>query len=384
MKSHQVVVIGTGFIGPVHAEALGRAGQTLRGIVGKDIEDTKAACATFNAPVEYADFDAVLADDAVDAVHICTPNKLHHPMTAAALRAGKHVVCEKPLGMTSAETAELIKIRDETGRAAAVNHNLRFYPVCLHAGDMIASGELGEVFHVAGCYVQDWLLYDTDFNWRVVKGDGGALRSVSDIGTHWMDMIQSLTGLKITSVCATLHKVFDTRYRPTGKTDAFGGGAADKDQMEAVAVDTADDAGFILVELSNGAKGTLWTSQVSAGRKNSFRFEISGSKCAVAWDGEKPNELWVGRRDEMNRSLVKDPSLMSPRAVAASAYPQGHAEGFPDTFKQLFKTFYGQIADGTHASDPKYPTLEDGHKEIVLCDAILKSHEERRWVDVEL
>ncbi|MEM7811944.1 MAG: Gfo/Idh/MocA family oxidoreductase [Planctomycetota bacterium] len=381
--AYQCVVVGTGFIGPVHAEAIVRAGQTLRGIVGKEADDTKAACAAFNAPVEYADFDAVLADDAVDAVHVCTPNNLHAPMAKAAMEAGKHVVCEKPLGMNAAETAELIEVRKATGKAAAVNHNLRFYPVCLHAGDMIAGGDLGEIYHVAGCYVQDWLLYDTDFNWRVVRGDSGALRSVADIGTHWMDMIQSLTGLSIKSVCATLQRVHDTRYRPTGKTDAFSGGTADKSQMEPVGVDTEDDAGFILIELSNGAKGTLWSSQISAGRKNSFRFEVSGSKAAVAWDGEKPNELWVGHRDRLNEVLVKDPALMTPRATAASSYPQGHAEGFPDTFKQLFKTFYGQIADGTFATDPKYPTLEDGHKEIVLCDAILKSHEERRWVDIE-
>lgn len=374
-------VMGTGFIGPVHVEGLRRAGVHVAGIVGSSPDKSREAAERLGLPRGYASLDEVLADAAVDAVHLTTPNRFHFEQAAAVLRAGKHVLCEKPLAMNSRESAELVRIATESGLAAAVAYNIRFYPLCHEAADRVRSGTLGDVLHVTGSYVQDWLLHDTDFNWRVLAEDGGELRAVADIGTHWLDLIQFIADRRVVAVCADLRIIHTTRQRPRGGVETFSSKSNKPTATEPIAVST-EDCGSVMLRFDNGANGCLWVSQTTAGRKNCLRFEIAGSQQAVSWNSEAPNELWIGHRDRPNESLIRDPSLLSNSARAIANYPGGHNEGFPDTFKQLFRSFYGYIASGDFTVSPPFPTFADGHHEILLCEAILSSHREQRWVTV--
>jgi predicted dehydrogenase len=383
MTGLTAAVVGTGFIGPVHAEALMRAGVAVRGILGAAPDKSRAAAESLRLEIAYESYDALLADSAVHVVHITTPNKDHLDMTRRALLAGKHVICEKPLAMNARETAELVALANaHPQRVTAVNYNIRYYPLVHHARDLVQSGELGEVYAVRGGYVQDWLLFDTDWNWRLVPGEGGDVRAIGDIGTHWMDLIGFVTGLQVESLLADLATFVPQRKKPRQAVATFKG----KEQAGPVEYDLVDiateDWGSVLFRYAGGARGSMNVSQVSAGRKNLLTFEVSGSKGSVAWNSETPNELWLGWRDRPNGLIIKDPSLMSDRARAITSQPGGHAEGFPDTFKQLYRQVYGYIEAGDFSAPRPFPTFEDGHHELVLCEAILQSHRERRWVDV--
>jgi predicted dehydrogenase len=379
-----VAVVGIGFIGPVHIEALRRAGVTVRGILGQSADETRKAAAALNVPVGYDSYDDLLRDPDIDAVHLATPNKLHYPMTSAALEAGKHVMCEKPLAMNTAESAALVQLaQSRPAQAAAVNYNIRFYPLMHHARDLVQRGALGEIYSVRGGYFQDWLLYDTDWNWRLRADEGGALRAVGDIGTHWLDLITFISGLEIAQLVADLATLIPARKRPRQAVATFKGkGQAGPVEYDSVPIDT-EDWGSVMLRFKGGARGSMNVSQTAAGRKNRLDFEISGAKASIAWDSERPNELWIGHRDAPNELLIKDPSLMSDSAAAIASMPGGHAEGFADSFKQLYRTFYGYIEAGDFSAPRPFPTFEEGHHELVLCERILQSQREGRWVDVE-
>lgn len=378
-----VAVVGIGFIGPVHIEALRRAGVHVRGILGVTQQETRTAAAALSVPVAYDRFEDVLLDPEVHSVHLATPNKLHYSMASAALQAGKHVVCEKPLAMNSTESAALVELaQSHPQQVAAVNYNIRFYPLMHHARDLVQSGAIGTVYSVRGGYFQDWLLYDTDWNWRLQPNEGGALRAVGDIGTHWLDLTAFITGLRIERLVADLATLVPVRKRPHKAVATFKG----KEQAEPADFDpveiTTEDWGGVILRYAGGAHGTMSVSQTSAGRKNMLEFEISGSNGSLAWNSERPNEMWRGRRDAPNELLLKDPALMSDSARAIAAMPGGHAEGFPDTFKQLYRTIYGYIDAGDFSAPRPFPTFEEGHHEVVLCERILQSQREGRWVDV--
>jgi predicted dehydrogenase len=386
MRVLGAAVAGTGFIGPVHVEAVRRLGHRVVGLLGSAPDKGRAAAEALGVPAAYPSFEALLADPAVDVVHIATPNRLHFDQCKAALAAGKHVVCEKPLAMTSAETAALVRLAaDRPGQVAAVNYNVRFYPLCLEARARVRGGSIGTLFHVTGSYLQDWLLYPTDFNWRVQAEHGGALRAVADIGTHWLDLVSFITGLEVEAVCADLQTVYPVRQRPTGGSETFTASAAGN-RPTAPADVTTEDAGSVLLRFRGGARGCVTVSQVTAGRKNQLRFEVAGSESALAWDSEEPNVLHVGHRDRANEALPRDPALLSPAARRFADYPGGHAEGFPDSHKQLFRAVYDAIGETSHGVHPRgiapYPTFADGHREVLVCEAILRSHHERRWVTV--
>lgn len=383
MSNTQVAVVGAGFIGPVHVEALQRCGIKVAGILGVSNQESETAAAQLGLPRAYQSFEDVLADEAVQAVHIATPNRLHYPMAKAALEAGKHVVCEKPLAMDSTESAELVTLARKRGLVAGVNYNIRYYPLCLEAADIRRRGDLGDVYSVCGSYVQDWLFYPTDYNWRVLAEEGGPLRAVADIGTHWLDLVHAITGLEVEAVCADLSTVYPVRQRPLGEVETFKGKeTAGPAQTESVNV-TTEDYGCVLIRFRGGPRGCLQVSQVTAGRKNCLRYEIAGSRCALAWCSERPNELWIGHRDHANETLIRDPALVSDRARRFINYPGGHNEGFPDTFKQCFRAFYDYIDAGDFSAPPTFPTFADGHREIVLCEAILQSHREGRWIELK-
>jgi predicted dehydrogenase len=344
-------VVGTGFIGAVHVEALRRLGVQVRGVVGSSPERARQA----NLAPAYESFQAMLDDPRVDAVHVTTPNHVHHEQAAAALRAGKHVVCEKPLATTSAESADLLHIAEQSGRVHAVNYNLRFYALVQHVRRLIAGGALGDVRLVSGHYLQDWLLREGDWNWRVDAALGGELRAVGDIGTHWMDMTSFLLGRKITSVMADMATFIARRNGKEVKTD---------------------DAATILLRYEDGARGALTVSQMSAGRKNSLVFEIDGAESAVAWNSERPDELWIGHRGRPNEVLQRDPAAIGEEG----GLPPGHVEGFAHTFKALYAAVYHAVAEGRPGEG--YPTFADGHDAMLVMEAVAQSSRERRWVDV--
>ncbi len=378
----RVAVVGAGFIGPVHVEALRRLGIDVAGVLGCDAAESESARAAQGLPRAYANLAELLADDSVQAVHLAVPNVLHYEMAKRVLEAGKHVICEKPLAMNARQSAELVAIARDAGREAGVCYNIRFYPVNLEARDRIRQGQLGNVIAINGSYVQDWLLYDTDYNWRVRADQGGRLRAVADIGTHWMDLVTSITGLEVETVLADLQTVHPIRQRPLGEIETFSGKMRAQQETEPIEI-TTDDYGAILFKFRGGGRGSLWVSQVTAGRKNNLRYEIAGTQGALAWDSELPNQLWLGSRDAPNQQLTRDPALMGDLARPFANYPGGHNEGFPDTFKQCFRAFYQAVAGGDRACERLYPTFAQGHHEVVLCEAILASHQQQGWVRLD-
>jgi predicted dehydrogenase len=372
-------VIGTGFIGLIHVDALRRLGIQVHGVVGSSSARGAERSRAAGLPPAYESMEAMLADDRVDVVHITSPNHLHHTHAKAALAAGKHVVCEKPLAMTSAESAELVRLAESSGLINAVNFNIRFYPLCQHLHEMVREGGLGEVRLVTGHYLQDWLMLDTDWSWRLDPALGGTLRAVSDIGSHWLDLTSFLTGSRVTSVSADLETFIKERHQPTGPVETFATGRAKDSVARRI---TTEDCATILVRYENGALGSFAVSQISAGRKNSLRVEIDGSNGAAAWASEQPDELWLGYRERANEVLYRDPSLMNRAGAAASYLPGGHIEGFADTFRALYNAVYQAVLEGKPAQD-RYPTFADGHDEMLVCEAVERSARQGKRVEID-
>jgi predicted dehydrogenase len=377
-----VAMIGTGFMAQVHIEALRRVGVTLVGILGSSAERSRSAAQRFGLQRAFESWEQVLEDPAVHAVHLGVPNRLHLPMARAALHAGKHVLCEKPLAMNSTESAELVALAQRSPHlATGVNYNNRYYPLCIEAREAVAGGDLGRIFHVTGSVTQDWLLYETDYNWRVLREEQGDLRALADIGAHWMDLIHFITGLEIEALCADFATVHPVRQRPKGEVETFAGKQSALQETEPIPIHT-DDYGAVLLRFRGGARGCFYVSQVSPGRKYRVAFEIAAQHRTLAWNSERCEEMWIGHRAEPNRTLLRDPALLSRAAGSGSDYPGGHNEGYPDTFKMCFRDFYRAIASGD-LSPPSYPTFTDGHRDILLCEAIQRSYHTGGWVNVE-
>jgi predicted dehydrogenase len=377
----KVGLAGTGFIGPVHLEGLRRNNIKVVGLAEQSYELAQKKAAELGIEKAYQNLDALLADPEIKAVHLATPNYLHHAQAKAALLAGKHVVCEKPLAMNSRESAELVKLAAETKLVNAINFNLRFYPLVQQARAMLKSGEIGTPYIIQGSYLQDWLLYETDWNWRLEPGLGGTLRAVADIGSHWLDLMTFVTGLRIEEVYADFKTFLPTRKKPSKPVETYTGKILSPEDYMDQPIHTEDYA-TILLHYENGTRGAVTVAQVCAGRKNRLFFEINASKQSLAWDSEHPNDLWMGRRDACNGVLMKDPSLLAPEVRPLVSYPGGHQEGFGDTFKQLSGQVYRYIRAGNFEAKPEFPTFADGHYEMLLCEAVEKSAKEGRWVKV--
>jgi predicted dehydrogenase len=368
-------VVGTGFIGVVHVDALRRLGVQIAGVVGSTPERARAKSL---APA-YESYQALLDDDSVDVVHLTTPNHMHYRQVKQAIDAGKHVVCEKPLALTAEQSGELLELAERAGIVHCTNFNIRFYPMVQEARARTQGGDLGTVWAVHGGYLQDWLHEPTDWNWRLEPDRGGELRAVADIGSHWLDVAQFVTGLKVEQVFADLATTIPVRRRPRGEVETFTD-AADVERVDVPMF--SEDLAHILVRFEGGARGSCVVSQVSAGRKNSIRFQLDGSRSSVYWDGEAPEKLWLGRRDAPNELVLRNPALMDARARATTQLPAGHAEGFADTFRALYAAVYSAVAAGEPGKD--YPTFRDGHVENVLVETVGRSNREQRWVEVEL
>lgn len=372
-------VIGSGFVGTVHIEALRRIGVQVRGLLGSSVDRGAERAQRLGVARAYASLDELMADPAVDVVHVTSPNHLHFPQTKAILEGGRHVVCEKPLAMTSTETGELMRLAAASGRVAAVNFNLRFYPLNQHVRMVVRDGGLGNVRLISGRYFQDWLLMDTDWNWRLQPEQGGALRAVGDIGSHWLDLTSFITGLRVKSVMADLETFIRTRRQPAGPVETFSTARAEDTVATAIAT---EDIATVLVRYENGARGVVALSQISPGRKNSLQYEIDGSLAAAAWDQEQPDQVWTGHRDRPNEVLIRNPALMNEAGRLVAALPGGHVEGYADTFAALYRTVYADVVAGTMSPDPVYATFADGHEQMLIGEAIAQSSRTGNWVEV--
>jgi predicted dehydrogenase len=365
IRDLKAAVVGTGFIGIVHVEALRRLGVEVLGVVGSSPERARAKAATFPLPPVYESLEQALADPAVDVVHLTSPNHLHYPQVKEALAAGKHVVCEKPLALDSTQSAELVELAERSGLVHCTNFNISFYPQVQEARDRV--GGIGELWNVHGSYLQDWLLLPTDWNWRLEPDQGGELRAVGDIGSHWLDLAQFVSGRRVEAVFADLATAIRTRQRPTGPVETFA--QTEDVEREPVEMHTEDFA-HLLVRFEGGMRGSVVLSQVSAGRRNHVSFEVDGSAGSVHWNSERNEELWLGHRNRPNEQHWRE----------RGSVPPGHAEGFQDTFKELYRSVYRAVAAGEPGDD--YPTFRDGHRQNVLADAVLASHTDERWVEV--
>ena len=380
MKKIKAAIVGTGFMGKVHTENVRRLGNVeVAAVVGSRPETAQKFAEAMSIPFATSNLDDVLKNKEIAAVHICTPNVDHYPMSLAAVNAKKAVLCEKPMTLSVKEAKELVEAARKQNVVNGVQHNLRYYPVLQQARQMIAKGDLGEILIVQGTYSQDWLLYDTDWNWRLDAKSNGKLRVMGDIGSHWMDMIQHLTGLEITSVCADLAIFHEKRKRPKGSVETFSGKKGIQGEYDTFPIDT-EDFGMVMLRLGSRARGAFTVSQMSAGRKNKFAIEIFGSKAGLAWDQESPDTLWIGHRNEPNQLIVKDASLFYPEAAKFADLPGGHSEGYDDSHKQVFKNFYARVADPSLPVD--YPTFEDGLHGMILLEKVAESAQKHAWLDV--
>ncbi len=381
MSKIKVGVVGTGFIGPAHIEALRRLPNVeVVGLCEVNIELATAKARQLGIPKAYV-FEDLLKDESIQSVHICTPNFLHYSQSKAALLAGKHVICEKPLAKDLHEAEELVALAAQTGLVNAVHFNLRYYPLVRQMKTMREKGDLGDVYSILGSYLQDWLFYETDYNWRLEPDKSGASRAIADIGSHLMDVIEYITGLKTVEVMADFNTIHKTRKKPLKPVETYSGKMLQPEDYADVPINTEDHAN-VLLRFDNGNRGSVTVSQVSAGRKNQLKLEISGAKKTFAFNSESPNELWIGNRDGYNQSLMRDPSLAYPEASAIMSFPGGHNEGFPDTSKQMFKEVYAAIEAGKQPEKPSFPTFADGYRELLICERILESNIKQAWVTV--
>jgi predicted dehydrogenase len=380
MQILNTALIGTGFMGKVHAENLRRLGNVeITAVAGSSAGRAREFGNSIGVSRTTGNYQELLEDSTIHAVHVLTPNALHYPICRAALKAGKHVLCEKPFTVSLEQARELVDLAAETGLANCIQHNLRYYPLVQQIRRMIEAGDLGDVLIVQGTYSQDWLLFDTDWNWRVDSHENGALRAMADIGSHWMDTLQHVTGLRISELCADLATFHRTRRKPKGSVETFAGKKLDPGDYETVPIHT-DDFGSVLLRLGDRARGAFTVSQMSAGRKNMFTIDIYGTKSGVSWNQERPDELWIGQRNRPNQIVVKDPALLYPKAAAFADLPGGHGEGYDDTHKQVFKRFYARVADPSALVD--YPTFEDGLLGMHLLEKAAESSKKRTWVNV--
>jgi predicted dehydrogenase len=379
MQAIKTAIFGTGFMGRVHLEAVRRVESVeATAIAGRNADAARRLGDGFSIPTITTDYHEVLHDPKIDAVHICTPNAQHFSMAKDALSAGKHVLCEKPLATTVEEGEELVSLANRHAVRNCVCHNLRYYPMVQQMRRMCEAGDLGEILVIQGTYSQDWLLYDTDWNWRVDANAGGASRCMADIGSHWFDMAEHVTGSRVASVCADLQTFHPIRKQPKHSVETFANKLLGPEDYIETAV-TTEDFGAVLFRMGARTRGCVTASQVSAGRKNRLSIEIYGTRSSVAWDQERPDELWAGHRDSGNQIFIKDPSLLKPAARAYADLPGGHSEGYDDTFKQVFRRFYASISSGGEA---QYPQFADGLRQLKILNAVLKSHHARAWVDV--
>jgi predicted dehydrogenase len=368
-------IVGAGFVGPHHIDAVRRLGYVdILGVAGSTQASAEKKAAALGARRAYGSYEALLDDPEIQVVHNATPNYLHYPVNAAAIAKGKHVISDKPLAMTAAEAKKLLDQATKAGIVHAVTFNYRGNPLVQQARLAISRGDIGKPTFLVGYYLQDWLLKETDYSWRLEPDKGGASSALGDIGSHWCDLAQHMSGLRITHVLGDITTVIPKRKRPKGSREAFAAAGANE-QLEDVEI-KVEDLASVLLRFDNGAKGSFSVGQVCAGHKNDLELEICGSKASLKWRQEHQNELWVGHRDTANEILQKDPSLIDADVRGYAHLPGGHQEAWADAFANLMRDIYGFIAAGKKSTDarpPAFATFEDGYRANVIVEAILES-----------
>jgi predicted dehydrogenase len=375
MKKLGMGLVGPGFIAAHHLDAVRRLGNVeIVGIVGSSFESAKKRARELNAGRAYASCQELLADPTVEVVHNTTPNHLHREVSLAALRAGKHVISDKPLASSAQEARELYETAREAHVAHVVTFNYRGYPLVQQARAMIAKGAIGPAVFVHGCYLQDWLTDERAYSWRLDPKLGGASSALGDIGSHWCDLAEHVTGARITSVLADLHTAVPVRETPAAPTKAFAKAAKTAPRRKVKI--SSEDLASVLLRFDNGARGCVTVGQVLPGHKNDLRLEVSGRLASLAWRQEQPNELWIGHHAQPNTLLTRDPTLLDSAARGYAHLPAGHPEAWSDAFGNLISDAYAWIRrGGTPDTKPAaLPTFADGYRNSLLVDAMLKSH----------
>lgn len=383
MKKIRAGIIGMGFIGVSHIEAVRRIGfAELVAVADVNYELAKRKADEYYISKCYRSVDELLADERIDVVHNCTPNNLHTEINEKIIKAGKHIFSEKPLATNSEDSSKMLQLLSENKHIVhGVNFNYRMNPLVQEMKNKIRNGEIGKPILVHGSYLQDWLLFETDYNWRIEPEISGPSRCMADIGSHWIDSVQTVLGAKITEVCADLLTVFPVRKKPKGQVETFA--INPNMEYEDREVKT-EDYGAVLFKMDNGVHGVFYASEVSAGRKCYLNFEVNGTKASLYWNQENADHMWMGFRDRENCQIIRNPNLMTPEARGYTYLAAGHPEGWNDALKNNVYSFYKFIAEGrVPGNDPcDFATFEEGHYIIKVTEAILKSSETRQWVKV--
>jgi len=373
-------LIGPGFIAPHHIDAVRRLGYVdVIAIAGSNSTAAEKKASLFNVKRSYGDYRDLIADPEISVIHNTTPSYLHFPVCMAVIEAGKHIISDKPLAITAVEGARLRDAAAAAGVVNAVTFNYRGNPLVQQARLMVQRNDIGNVFFVHGVYLQDWLADANVYSWRLDPTKGGPSSALSDIGSHWCDLAEHISGTRIVSVLADLTTVVKTRYSTAGSTEAFS-----KDRSgDRIPVEVAgEDLASVLVRFDNGAKGCLTVGQVLAGHKNGLKIEVNGRSASLAWSQEQQNELWIGRHDQPNSVMDKDPNLMLAGAVRYAHLPGGHQEGWADAFRNVIADCYEWVRSGTKSD--LVCTFADAHRLCCVIEAMLRSADAGGvWQDVD-
>lgn len=386
MRTVRCGIVGFGFVGPLHAEAMMRLGFVdIAGICSPRVElvQEKARQLGLSSATIYRRYEDLIADPAIEVVDVVTPTRLHYLVAMAAIARGKHVIVDKPLATTLDQARDMTSSARAAGVVNAVTFNYRYYPLVQQARSMVRSGEVGEIHLVHGRYLQEWLLNDTDFSWRLDPQESGQTAMIGDAGCHWFDLVEYVTGSQVASVLADFRTVIPVRKKPRASRDAFATGVGETDPYSV----SVPDLGTMLVRFRNGAIGTFVSSPVCAGHKNDLRFEIHGANLSLSWEQEEPNRLWIGRRGQPDQVLVRDPGLLASGARPYASLPAGHTEGWPDAFRNVLRNIFAFVADNgdSRAKDGMdFPTFEDGSRAAAISDALARSGQNGGvWTNVE-
>ncbi|WP_046658146.1 Gfo/Idh/MocA family protein [Lysobacter capsici] len=374
MSKLGVAIVGTGMIGEVHRRAAILAGAIVRGVSASSPERASEVALAWDVPRAYRDIEEAVADPQVQVVHVCTPNHLHRAMAQAALEAGKHVICEKPLATTLEDAKALAALAASTGLVATVPFVYRYHPVVREARARIAQGELGPLRLIHGSYLQDWLMDPASNNWRVDPKLGGASRVFADIGSHWCDLVEWVSGERFAEVSAAFATVIAERSAATSRSFAT---ATIDAGMHAV---SSEDVAAAMFKTAGGTLASLTVSQVSAGRRNRLWFEIDGAKASVAFDQEDSERLWIGLSDQREEIFVRGPGAGSSEQRRLSVLPAGHAQGYGNCFDAFVADTYRAIK----AERPKgLPTFDDGLRSALIVDRVIASARTRAWTSID-
>jgi len=382
MKTIKVGLIGTGYIGMVHLDMLRRLGGVeVAAVADPNAELARAAADRFGIGRVYGDADALIADPEIEVVHDCAPNNVHFDINAKAIRAGKELLSEKPLALDSRESAELVSLAKDHGTLTAINFCYRYYPVVQEAAARARRGDLGDVRAFVGHFLQDWLFFETDYSWRLDPKVAGNANVVADLGSHWFDLVQFITGQKIVEVMAELHTCLPKRRRPKGGVLSFGAGAAGDSEEVAI---TLDDYASLFLKLGNGARGNFTTCQAAAGRKVDIEIQVFGSKESYAWSHVHPNALWIGHREKANEVFYESSQQQCEDTRKYATLPTGHPMGYHDAVFNLFRDYYAAVA-AKRAGQPRaadFPDFRTGHEMMCVIDAAVRSDKSGAWVKV--